>query len=170
MSVRDAEIADPQQRLLIEYVWQAFEQAGYASTTTEARIGLYAGVGENTDLRHHLQPHWAELSLAVGKYRLAILNHKDFWATHTTYKLNLTGLAVTVQTACSTSLVAVHIPCQSLLNFECDLALAGGLSIFLPQNQGYLYQEGMILRPDAHCRAFDAQTQGTVIGGGVGVE
>lgn len=169
MSVRDAELADPQQRLLIESAWQALEQAGYPPTTTEARIGLYAGVGENTYLRHHLQPHWAELAQAVGEYRLAILNDKDFLATHTAYKLNLTGPAVTVQSACSTSLVAVHIACQSLLNFECDMALAGGVSIFLPQNQGYLYQEGMILSPDGHCRAFDAQAQGTIIGGGVGV-
>ena len=169
MSSRDAEIADPQQRLLMESAWLALEQAGYPPATTEGRIGLYAGVGENHYLRHYLEPHRTELAATVGEYRLSILNDKDFLATHIAYKLNLTGPAVTVQTACSTSLVAVHIACQSLLNFECDMALAGGVSIFLPQHQGYLYQDGMILSPDGHCRAFDAQAQGTVFGSGVGV-
>ncbi|MBX3014465.1 MAG: acyltransferase domain-containing protein [Caldilineaceae bacterium] len=169
MSALDAKVADPQQRLFMECVWQAIEDAGYPPEKTTARIGLYAGVGENSYQRHYLEPNRPMLLTTVGEYRLAMLNSADFLATHTAYKLNLTGPALTVQTACSTSLVAVHMACQSLLNFECDLALAGGVSIFLPQGQGYLYQEGMILSPDGHCRAFDAQAQGTTGGGGVGV-
>jgi phthiocerol/phenolphthiocerol synthesis type-I polyketide synthase E len=97
------------------------------------------------------------------------LSGKDFIATRTAYLLNLTGPAMTIQTACSTSLVAVHLACQSLLNDECDIALAGGASIHFPQIRGYLYQAGMILSPDGHCRAFDAQAQGTAPGSGVGV-
>ena len=169
MSARDAQITDPQQRLFMECVWEALEQAGYPPATTEARIGLYAGVGENSYQEYYLEPNMAELLSSVGWYRLFTLSGKDFIATRTAYKLNLTGPAVTVQTACSTSLVAVHIACQSLLNLECDMALAGGVSIVLPQQQGYLYQEGMIMSPDGHCRAFDAQAQGTTGGRGVGV-
>lgn len=169
LSALDAKLADPQQRIFLECVWQAIEHAGYPPAKTDARIGLYAGVGENTYQRHYLDPQRATLLATVGGYRLALLNNADFLATHTAYKVNLTGPAVTVQTACSTSLVAVHMACQSLLNFECDLALAGGVTVFLPQGQGYLYQEGMIYSPDGHCRAFDAHAQGTTGGGGVGV-
>ncbi len=169
MSARDAEITDPQHRLFMECAWQALEEAGYPPTTTNLCIGLYAGVGENNYQRHYLEPRMTELLSSVGEYRLSILNSKDFIATRTAYKLNLTGPVLTVQTACSTSLVAVHIACQSLLNFECDMALAGGVSIVLPQGQGYLYEPGMILSPDGFCRAFDAQAQGTSPGSGVGV-
>ena len=169
MNGQDAAILDPQQRLFLECTWQALEQAGYPPTTTDARIGLYAGLGANSYQRNQLEPNWADLLAAVGDYRLTTLCDKDFMATRAAYKLNLTGPALTVQTACSTSLVAVHMACQSLLNVECDMALAGGVSLFLPQRRGYLYQEGMILSPDGHCRAFDAQAQGTVVGGGVGV-
>ena len=169
MSPLDAEIADPQQRLFLECAYQALEQAGYPPTTSPALVGIYAGAGESQYRVQHLNPRWQALSAAVGAYRLHTLNDKDFIATHTAYKLNLKGPAVTVQTACSTSLVAVHMACQSLLNFECDIALAGGVSLDLPQGVGYRYQEGMILSPDGHCRAFDAEAKGTVVGGGVGL-
>ena len=169
MSPLDAEIADPQQRLFLECAYQALEQAGYPPTTSPALVGIYAGAGESQYRAQHLNPRWQALSAAVGAYRLHTLNDKDFIATHTAYKLNLKGPAVTVQTACSSSLVAVHMACQSLLNFECDIALAGGVSLDLPQGVGYRYQEGMILSPDGHCRAFDAEAKGTVVGGGVGL-
>lgn len=169
MTARDAEITDPQHRLFLECAWQALEQAGYPPTTTDLCIGLYAGVGDNLYQRHYLEPQMAELLPTVGEYRLSILNGKDFIATRTAYKLNLTGPVLTVQTACSTSLVAVHMACQSLLNFECDMALAGGVSLVLPPGQGYLYKSGMILSPDGFCRAFDAQAQGTTLGSGVGI-
>jgi len=169
MSARDAEITDPQQRLFMECAWQVLEQAGYPPATTDASIGVYAGVGDNSYLSHCLEPNFDTLLPTVGAYRLFTISGKDFIATRTAYKLNLTGPAMTVQTACSTSLVAVHVACQSLLNMECDMVLAGAASIAVPQEQGYLYQEGMIRSPDGHCRAFDAQAQGTTGGGGVGV-
>ena len=106
---------------------------------------------------------------SVGTFQIMIGNDKDFLPTRVSYKLNLKGPSVTVQTACSTSLVAVHLACQSLLNDECDMALAGGVSISVPQKSGYLYQEGGIISPDGHCRAFDAQAKGTVGGNGVGI-
>lgn len=169
MSRRDAEITDPQQRLFLEQVWHALEQAGYPPSTTQARIGLYAGVSDNSYQGYYLEPRLEELLASVGHYRLFTLSGKDFIATRTAYLLNLTGPAMSIQTACSTSLVAIHVACQSLLNDECDLALAGGASVPFPQVSGYLYQEGMILSPDGHCRTFDAQAQGTAPGSGVGV-
>jgi len=169
MSSRDAEIIDPQQRLFLECAWQALEQAGYPPSTSDAIIGVYAGVGDNDYLPHCLEPNIETLLPTAGSYRLFALSGKDFLATRVAYKLNLTGPALSVQTACSTSLVATHLACQSLLNMECDIALAGGTSFMVPQEKGYLYQEGMIRSPDGHCRAFDARAQGTVGGGGVGV-
>lgn len=169
ISEQDAVITDPQQRLLMECVWHALEHAGYAGADDDLRIGLYAGVGDNGYLSYYLEPHKAQLQATVGEYRISILGGKDFVATRIAYKLGLTGPAVTVQTACSTSLVAVHIAAQSLLNMECDIALAGAASLQIPARQGYVYQEGMILSPDARCRAFDAQAQGTFAGNGVGV-
>ncbi len=169
MSQADAEIADPQQRLFLECAYLALEQAGYPPTTATALVGVYAGVGENLYRTHCLDPRMEHLLPMVGAYRLHLLNGRDFISTRVAYKLDLKGPAVTVQTACSTSLVAVHMACQSLLNFECDLALAGAASLDLPQGTGYRYQEGMILSPDGHCRAFDAAATGTVVGGGVGV-
>ena len=169
ISIRDAEITDPQQRLFLECSWQALEHAGYPPETTKDRIGLYAGISDNTYMRYHLEPNMQELLTTVGSYRINTVNGKDFIATRTAYKLNLKGPAMTIQTACSTSLVAVHVACQSLLNMECDMALAGGVSVRLPQKKGYLYQDGLISSPDGHCRAFDAQAKGTISGSGVGV-
>ena len=105
---------------------------------------------------------WATIKRTIG-------NDKDYLSTRVSYKLNLKGPSVTIQTACSTSLVAIVQACQSLLSYQCDIALAGGVSLSIPQKTGYLYQEGMILSPDGHCRAFDAKAQGTVGGEGVGV-
>jgi len=169
MSAKDAQITDPQQRLFMECAWQALEAAGYPPGTTDSRIGLYAGVADNSYFRHCIEPNRQELLPVVGEFRLVTLSGKDFIATRTAYKLDLTGPALNIQSACSTSLVAVHVACQSLLNMECDLALAGGVSVSFPQQQGYLYQEGMIMSPDGHCRSFDAKAQGTAAGGGVGV-
>lgn len=169
MSEHDAEICDPQRRLFLECAYTALEHAGYPPTTHSIRTGIYAGIGDNHYLEYYLQPHIQELLSSVGYYRLSIMNSKDFIATDAAYRLNLKGPAVTVLTACSTSLVAVHTACQSLLNFECDQALAGAVSIALPHKQGYLYQAGMILSPDGHCRAFDADANGTMVSGGVGI-
>lgn len=164
----EAQIIDPQQRLFLECAWKAMEHAGYDTDTYTGSIGMYAGIGMNTYLLFHLFPQYRRHDI-VGSYQMMIGNDKDFLPTRVSYKLNLKGPSITLQTACSTSLVAVHVACQSLLNGECDMALAGGVSILLPQKAGYLYQPGMILSPDGHCRAFDASAQGTVRGNGLGI-
>ncbi|MDF5707241.1 MAG: beta-ketoacyl synthase N-terminal-like domain-containing protein [Nostoc sp. S4] len=169
ISPKEAKIIDPQHRLFLECAWESLESAGYNPETNKTSIGVYAGVGMNTYLLKNIYPSLDNLDLSVGNYQLMIANDKDFLPTRVSYKLNLQGPSVSVQTACSTSLVAVHMACQSLLNGECNMALAGGASIRVPEKTGYLYHEGMILSPDGHCRAFDAQAQGTVGGNGVGI-
>jgi amino acid adenylation domain-containing protein/non-ribosomal peptide synthase protein (TIGR01720 family) len=168
MSPKEAEMMDPQQRLFLECAWEALETAGIEPGTNEYAIGVYAGVGANTYLLNNLYPNY-QASDSVSNYQLMIGNGNDFLPTRVSYKLNLKGPSVNVQTACSTSLVAVHSACQSLLNDECDVALAGGVSLRVPHKTGYLYEEGMIYSPDGHCRAFDANAQGTVGGNGVGI-
>jgi acyl transferase domain-containing protein len=167
-SPKEAEMIDPQQRLFLESAWEALEQAGYSTAFYPGRIGAFAGVGWSSYLFNNLytQP---ELIETVGGYQTLIGNDKDFLATRLAYKLNLKGPSYTVQTACSTSLVAVSLACQSLLNYQCDLALAGGVTVFVPQKQGYLHQAGGIFSPDGHCRAFDASAQGTIAGSGIGI-
>lgn len=168
LNPREAEVMDPQQRVFLECAWQALESAGYDPAQYAGRIGLYAGASLNTYVLNHVYPDWSNVE-AVGILQIMISNEKDFLATHTSYKLNLKGPSVTVQTACSTSLVAVHAACQSLLNGECDMALAGGVSLRVPQVEGYLYEPSSIASPDGHCRPFDARARGTVFGNGVGV-
>ncbi|MEM9905081.1 MAG: SDR family NAD(P)-dependent oxidoreductase [Cyanobacteria bacterium P01_D01_bin.44] len=164
----EAEIIDPQHRLFLEYAWQALENAGYNSELYEGRIGVYAGAGLNSYLLRNLNTN-PETSNFADIYRLLVGNDKDFVATRVSFQLDLTGPSVNVSTACSTSLVAVQMGCQSLLNYQADMVLAGGVSVHFPQKAGYFYQEGMILSPDGHCRAFDAQAQGTIGGSGVGI-
>ncbi len=165
---REAELLDPQQRLLLECVWQALEYAGYNPENYAKRIGLYAGASFNTYLFHNITLN-QDYVRKVGLFQILTTNDKDFLATRVAYKLHLTGPAVTVQTACSTGLVAVHQACQSLLNRECEIALAGGSSVHSPLKDGYVYREGEISSPDGRCRAFDAGAKGTVAGDGVGV-
>lgn len=164
---REAQILDPQHRLFLECAWQAIESAGYDCESYDGRIGVYAGTSMNTYLLSLYSNK--DLMESFGPLQLLIASDKDFLATRVSYKLNLTGPSITIQTACSTSLVAVHLACQSLLNGECDMALAGGVSIRIPQKSGYIYQGGGIVSPDGHCRAFDAKANGTVGGDGVGV-
>ncbi|HLM57757.1 MAG TPA: beta-ketoacyl synthase N-terminal-like domain-containing protein [Pyrinomonadaceae bacterium] len=165
---REAEMMDPQHRLFLEHAWQALEAAGYAPEKYAGRVGVFAGESVNSYLLQNLLPR-RELIESVGVFQTLIGNDRDHLATQTAYKLNLKGPCLNIQTACSTSLVAVHVACQSLLNQECDMALAGGVSVGVPQGQGALYQEGGIVSPDGHCRAFDARAGGTVKGSGVGV-
>ncbi|BAZ33985.1 polyketide synthase (plasmid) [Cylindrospermum sp. NIES-4074] len=169
ISPREATMIDPQQRLFLECAWESLESAGYNPENNKTSIGVYGGVGMNTYLLKNLYPSLDNLDLSIGNYQLMIANDKDFLPTRVSYKLNLQGPSVSVQTACSTSLVAIHMACQSLLNGECNMAIAGGASIRVPEKTGYLYHEGMIFSPDGHCRAFDAQAQGTVGGNGVGI-
>ena len=164
---REAEIIDPQQRLFLETSWQALETAGYDTERYSGAIGVFAGVGMNTYLFQVYGNR--EVIASVGGYQAMISNDKDYLSTRVSYKLNLKGPSLTIQTACSTSLVAVQLAYQSLLNYQCDIALAGGVCVNLPQGRGYLYQEGMILSPDGHCRSFDAKAQGTVPGQGIGI-
>ncbi|MGA9994163.1 MAG: beta-ketoacyl synthase N-terminal-like domain-containing protein [Pyrinomonadaceae bacterium] len=165
---REAEMMDPQHRLFLEHAWQALEVAGYEAAKYSGRVGVFAGESVNTYLLYNLLPQ-RELIERVGLFQTLIGNDRDHLTTHTAYKLNLKGPCVNVQTACSTSLVAVHLACQSLLNHECDMALAGGVSVSVPQRQGAVYEEGSIVSPDGHCRAFDAKAEGTVKGSGVGI-
>lgn len=165
---REAEIADPQQRLFLECAWEALENAGYDSETYLGQIGLFAGVTLSSYLFYNLYPN-RNLIESVDPFQVLIGNDKDHLCTQTSYKLNLKGPSINVQTTCSTSLVAVHLACQSLLNGESDIVLAGGVSIQVPQKTGYRYQEGGINSPDGHCRAFDANAQGTIFGSGLGI-
>jgi acyl transferase domain-containing protein/acyl carrier protein len=166
---REAELTDPQKRLFLEVAWEALEHAGYTTETFPLPVGIYAGLGTNSYLFNNLYANLEHLLEWGGTSQIIIGNDKDYLTTLAAYKLHLVGPAVTVQTACSTSLVAVHLACQSLLNGECDLALAGGVSVGVPQKIGYLYQESGIMSPDGHCRAFDAQAHGAVGGQGAGV-
>jgi amino acid adenylation domain-containing protein len=165
---REAELLDPQHRLFLQAAWHALESAGYVPDRFPGLIGLFAGAGANSYLLTALHSN-PELVAAVGSFQAHISNDKDFLPTRVSYKLNLRGPSVAVQTGCSTSLVAVHLACQSLLHHECDIALAGGVTIAVLQGVGYLYQEGGIASSDGHCRAFDAQASGAVGGSGLGV-
>lgn len=165
---REVEILDPQHRFFLECAWESLENAGYDANRYEGLIGVFAGVSMNTYIMNYIQSKGGMVSSAEG-YLLTIGNDKDFLTTKTSYKMNLKGPSIDVQTACSTSLTAIYLACQSLLSYQCDMALAGGTSISIPQIRGYYYQEGMILSPDGHCRAFDANAGGTVGGNGTGV-
>ncbi len=164
---REAEIMDPQHRLFLECAWAALEGAGYDAESYAGRIGVYAGAGFNTYLFNLFSN--PDFIARVGYFQTMMQNSSDHLTTLVSYKLNLRGPSVTVQTACSTSLVAVHLACQSLLNGESDMALAGGVSLTIPQQIGYLYMEGGIVSPDGHCRPFDERARGTVGASGVAV-
>ena len=166
-SPREAQILDPQHRVFLECAWEALENSGYCAQSYDGRIGVYAGAGMNTYLFNLYSNRG--LIESLDPFQLLISSDKDYLTTRVSYKLGLSGPSIAVQTACSTSLVAVHLACQSLLSGECDMALAGGVSVSVPQKSGYIYQEGSFLSPDGHCRAFDAEARGTIPGDGVGI-
>jgi len=165
---REAEITDPQQRIFLECCWEALERAGYDPERFPGAVGVFAGTGMSTYFFNNVLGH-PEVLRTVAPFQLQIGSDKDYLAPRVSYKLDLRGPSITVQTACSTSLVAVHLACQSLLDLQSDMALAGGVSVRVPQRTGYRYQEGVIASPDGHCRAFDRNAQGTVAGNGAGV-
>jgi acyl transferase domain-containing protein/thioesterase domain-containing protein/acyl carrier protein len=168
-SPRDAAIMDPQHRHFLETAWEALEHAGYDPERFEGAVGVFGGSGMNAYMPLNLFTN-PDLMQSLGLFLVRHTgNDKDFLTTRVSYLFNLRGPSVNVQTACSTSLVAIHMAAQSLLNYECDMALAGGVTIELPHRQGYWYNEGEILSPDGHCRAFDAESKGTVFGSGAGV-
>jgi acyl transferase domain-containing protein/acyl carrier protein len=166
-SPREAELMDPQQRLFLECASEALELAGYATERYPGQVGVYAGASISSYMYNiYSNP---DLVDEVGTFPILIGNEKDAVATRVSYKLNLRGPSLAVQTFCSTSLVAVHLACQGLLGGDCDMALAGGVSVILPQKSGYLYQEGGIGSLDGHIRAFDAKASGIVFGNGMGI-
>jgi non-ribosomal peptide synthase protein (TIGR01720 family) len=167
ISPREAEIIDPQHRVFLECSWEALENAGYDAEAFEGWIGVYAGSGISSYSANLFSN--PELIKTAGAILAGTGNDKDHLTTRVSYKLNLTGPSITVQTACSTSLVAVCLAVQGLLSGSCDMALAGGVSISVPLKSGYLYQPGGIGSPDGHCRAFDARAQGCPGGSGCGV-
>ncbi|MEU9147282.1 beta-ketoacyl synthase N-terminal-like domain-containing protein [Streptomyces sp. NPDC048349] len=168
LSAREAQITDPQQRKFLECAYEALESAGYGRQAEGCRVGVFAGTGSNTYLIRHVLPN-IDIVNALGETALLVASEKDHVATRTAHRLDLHGPAITMQTSCSTSLVTVHMAVQSLLRGEADIMLAGGSSIFFPQNSGYLFSPHDIASPDGECRAFDNAAAGTVFGNGVAV-
>lgn len=166
VSPREAETMGPQHRLFLECSWEALESAGYCPTDAPGQVGVFGGSGFPDYIVQNLQSLMSEPG---GPLLIAVGNERDSLANLVSYKLGLRGPAIAVQTFCSTSLVSVHLACQSLLTYECDLAVAGGAFTPLPQPSGYLYEPGGITSPDGVVRSFDAAANGTVMGSGVGV-
>ncbi|MFC4159171.1 type I polyketide synthase [Chitinimonas lacunae] len=167
MSPHEAQITDPQHRVFLELAWTALDDAALGPAARGGSCGVYAGAGANLYLWKYLLE--AVRQGQIGATELAIANSNDYLASRVAYKLDLRGPALNVQSACSTSLVAIHYACQALIGGECEIALAGGVRINQPQVPGYRYQPGGIGSPDGHCRAFDAEAGGTVGGSGAGV-
>ncbi len=165
MSPKEAEVMDPQQRVGLEVAWEALESAGYAPETTTGDIGVFAGIHNNSYFVTSVQPR-PDVIERVGAFTTMVANEKDYVATRIAHKLNLTGPALSIHTACSTSLVAVATAVRSLIAGDCDMALAGGASITVPQKSGHLYQEGGMLSDDGHTRSFDAGARGTTFSDG----
>ncbi|WP_405450485.1 SDR family NAD(P)-dependent oxidoreductase [Streptomyces achromogenes] len=173
-STREAELLDPQHRVFLECAWEAIEDAGYHPAALRGPVGVYGGTGLSTYLIHHVHPQRgsrgdSNFIDSMSDLQMAVAADRDYLASRVSYKLDLTGPALTVQAACATSLYAVHLACQALLNGECDTALAGAASIPVPQIEEYAYEPGMVFSPDGHCRAFDERAEGTVFGSGAGV-
>ncbi|HSS02761.1 MAG TPA: type I polyketide synthase, partial [Kofleriaceae bacterium] len=165
-SPREARVMDPQHRIFLEVAWEAMEHAGFTGERGRP-VGVFVGSGGSTTT-YLMGTASSELRGSTGSVQ-HLGNDRDFFATRASFQLNLTGPSVTVQTACSTSLVAVHMACQAILAGECDMALAGGVNVRVPHRAGYLFEDGGILSPDGHCRPFDARAQGTIFGSGAGV-
>ncbi|MGQ9424676.1 amino acid adenylation domain-containing protein [Gilvimarinus sp. F26214L] len=168
ISPREAEIIDPQQRLLLQLAWNALEDGGYCPSALQQRVGVFAGTANNSYYQNNVSRR-PDIVEKLGPFVTMTGNEKDYVATRIAHKLDLTGPALSVHTACSTSLVAVHQAVQALRAGECEMALAGGASVSSPQCDGYLYQEGAMLSADGHCRPFDATASGTIFSDGAGV-
>ncbi|HEY0017040.1 MAG TPA: beta-ketoacyl synthase N-terminal-like domain-containing protein [Longimicrobium sp.] len=167
-SPREAEALEPSHRIFMECCWEALENGGIDPARFEGPIGVFGGSGTPYYTQDNVRPN-RELAAAIGDFQLNVGSGKDFLATRTSYKLNLRGPSLSVQTGCSTSLVALHVATQALLHGECDVALAGGATVVVPNHTGYFYAHGGINSADGHCRAYDADSAGTLAGSGVGV-
>ena len=169
LSPKEAAVMDPQHRQFLELSWEALERAGHTPDAFDGKIGVYAGSGMGSYFYFNVCSN-ADLVDGTGMFLLRHTgNDKDFLSTRVSHTLDLRGPSINLQTACSTSLVAVHYAAQSLRNGDCDMALAGGVTIEMPQGQGYLHKENEVLSPDGQCRAFDHRAQGTVFGSGAGI-
>ncbi|GHG75403.1 non-ribosomal peptide synthetase/type I polyketide synthase [Comamonas sp. JC664] len=164
LTPREARALDPQQRVFLECAWEALEDAGYPPSEQKGLVGVYAG----KSVSHYRYPY-PDLTKPLGFFQDLMAQDKDFLATQVSYKLDLRGPSVNLQTACSTSLVAVSAACAALLDGSCDLALAGGIAIKVPHRVGYLFEEGSVFSRDGHCRPFDAKANGTIPGSGAGI-
>src|SRR6056297_645057 len=168
LSAREAAIMDPQHRRFLEVSWEALENAGHMPENAKGPVGVFAGCGMGSYFYFNICSN----PKLVDNVGMLLLRHtgddKDFLSTRLSHIFDFKGPSVNVQTACSTSLVATHYATQALLSGECDMALAGGVTIELPQDRGYIYIEGEVLSPDGHCHAFDHRAQGTVFGSGAG--
>ncbi|MDB6085662.1 MAG: Amino acid adenylation domain protein, partial [Gammaproteobacteria bacterium] len=174
MHARDAELTDPQQRLFLECSWEALEDAGYDPATYSGPIGVFAGSSPNSYFLNNVCSDRRTVdefnsNYQVGSYPMLLGAGADFLATRVSYKLDLKGPSLTLQAACATSLLAVAKACQSLMLYESDMALAGGVSITFPQKRGYQHLEGGMVSADGTCRPFDADASGTIFGSGAGV-
>ena len=170
---KDASIMDPQLRLWLSNTWHALEDAGLNPFSYEGKIGVFAGCNLNTYLLNNVlrdqESYESYIRLRSPEiFQSYINNDPMFLATRTAYFYNLKGPAISLQTACSTSLVAISQACTSLLSYESDVCVAGGVTVNVPQETGYIYQEGAIVSPDGHCRSFDKNSKGTVFGNGAG--
>ena len=168
MTPREAQLNDPQHRVILEVAWHTLENAGYVPENYAGNIGVFAGKARNNYYPNNLLPNRDAIP-AVDDLVTELGNEMDYLPTRISYKLNLTGPSVSIQTACSTSLVAVYHACQSLLNYQCDMALAGGVTILVPQTRGYSYFEGHFSSPDGHTRTYDEQGAGTLFSNGAGM-
>ncbi len=167
ISSKEAKLMDPQHRLFLESCYEALEDAGYSKDSSQP-IGVFAGSSNSLYYLHNLYPN-KDFRNDSDEYLSHIGNEKDYLTTRVSYKLNLKGPSLAIQTACSSSLVSICVACDHLFSNQCDIAIAGGVSLSIPQKRGYLYQNGMIFSPDGHCRSFDKKAEGTVPGSGVGV-
>ncbi len=168
MSPREAEIMDPQHRLFLEACWELFEQTGYSTEQYRGRVGVFGSTGFSGYLESNLLPN-RKLLEEVGSFQTQLGNDKDFIATRVSYKMGFTGASMSVSTLCSSAAVAIHLARESLLNFQNDLILAGGVNISISNSDSLYYQEGGIGASDGHCRAYDERASGTVSGSGLGV-
>jgi acyl transferase domain-containing protein len=168
MTPGEARLVDPQHRLFMECCWEALEDAGYNPETYPGSIGVYGGCATNRYYTNNLLPN-QEMMRLYGNFQALMNNDRDFLTTRVSYKLNLKGPSVDMQTACSTSLVAAGMAFQSLMNYQADMFLVGAAALDIPNVAGYLWQEGDILAKDGHCYAFDARAKGTLAGNGSAV-
>ena len=174
MFPREAAVTDPQHRVFLEICWEALERAGYDPHRYHGLVGVFAGASMPTYLVNNVLGERAKVEEFTSNYQIGCFQQivgslTDVLATRIAYKFNLRGPAIAIQSACSTSLLAISQACQNLLTYSCDMALAGGVSITIPQRRGYIYQEGGMVSPDGVCRPFDAQAAGTVFGSGAGI-